>query len=86
MGLLKNQNMQKIIMWLKLYKIDNDFVKETSIKAFNTLLFTIQRHEDGGWFRIFNVGISWTTKPLFSVRNGFKKSLKIKNTYYRFIK
>ncbi len=73
-------------MWLKVYKIDNNFVKETSIKVFNILLFTIQRHEDGGWFRIFNFGISWTTKPLFSVRNGFKKSLKIKNTYYRFIK
>ena len=72
-------------MWLKTYKINNEYLKAFSIKLFKSYLFSIQYHKDGGWFRIFKFGISWTKTPLFSVRNGYKKSLKIKNTYYRII-
>jgi hypothetical protein len=57
MTLLKNQNTQRIIMWLKTYKINNEYVKAFSIKAFKTFLFSIQYHKDGGWFRIFKLGI-----------------------------
>jgi hypothetical protein len=38
-------------MWLKTYKINNEYVKAFSIKLFKTYLFSIQYHEDGGWFR-----------------------------------
>ena len=72
-------------MWLKTYKINNEYVKEFSIKLFKSYLFSMQYHKDGGWFRIFKIGIAWTKTPLFSVRNGYKKSLKIKNIYYRII-
>jgi hypothetical protein len=72
-------------MLLKIYKIDNEYVKEISIKVFKFILFSGQKHKDGGWFRIFNFGISWTRNPLFSVKNGHKKSLKIKNTYFKII-
>ena len=77
--------MRKITMWLKTYKINNEYVKEFSIKLFKSYLFSMQYHKDGGWFRIFKIGIAWTKTPLFSVRSGYKKSLKIKNTYYRII-
>ena len=72
-------------MWLRTYKVKNEFINSFAIKIFKTYLFSYQYHEDGGWFRILNYGISWTKKPLFSVRNGYKKSLKVKNIYFTFI-
>lgn len=72
-------------MWLKTYKINNEYIKAFSIKTFKILLFSMQYHKDGGWFRIFKLGIAWTRTPLFSVRNGHKKSLKIRNNYYTFL-
>lgn len=72
-------------MWLKTYKINNEYIKAFSIKVFKTYLFSGQYHKDGGWFRIFRYGIGWTRTPLFSVGNGYKKSLKIRNTYFTFI-
>jgi hypothetical protein len=72
-------------MWLKTYKINNEYVKAFSIKLFKSYLFSMQYHKDGGWFRIFKIGIAWTRIPLFSVRNGYKKSLKIRNNYYTFL-
>ncbi len=72
-------------MWLKTYKIKNEYIKTYAIQIRKTYLFSYQYDRDGGWFRIFKYGISWTTKPLFSVRNGDKKSLKIKNIYFTFI-
>ena len=72
-------------MWLKTYKINNECIKEFSVKLFKILLFSMQYHKDGGWFRIFKIGIAWTRIPLFGIRNGHKKSLKIRNNYYTFI-
>ena len=83
--LLKNQNMQKIIMLLKSYKIKNEYIKAYSIKLHKSYLFSVQTHKYGGWFRIFGYGIGWTKQPLFSIRNGYKKSLKIKNLYFTFL-
>jgi hypothetical protein len=77
--------MQKIIMWLKTYKINNEYIKTYAIQIRKTYLFSCQYDRDGGWFRIFKFGIAWTKNPLFSVRTGRKKSLKIKNNYYRII-
>lgn len=80
--MLKNQNTRKIIMWLKTYKIKNEYIRAYSIKLFKTYLLSLQTHRDGGWFRLFGYGVGWTKIPLFSVRNGYKKSLKIRNLYF----
>ena len=72
-------------MWLKTYKINNEYIKTYAIQIRKTYLFSCQYDRDGGWFRIFKFGIAWTKNPLFSVRTCRKKSLKIKNKYYRII-
>jgi len=69
-------------MWLskKTYYIGVDS-SQTVIKLFNqSILFS---KSPSGWsLRINNgIGVNVTTKPLFSVRNGYKKSIKI-NKYY----
>jgi hypothetical protein len=69
-------------MWLskKTHHICND-CSQTVIELFNqSVLFS---KSPSGWsLRINNgVGVNVTTKPLFSVRNGYKKSIKI-NKYY----
>lgn len=69
-------------MWLKTYKINNDYVKGFSLTIFGKILISTHYHKDGGWVRLFNLGISWTKTPSFAIRNGYKKFLKIKNTYY----
>jgi len=38
------------------------------------------------WFRVFGYGLSWTCAPLFSVRNGFKKSLRFGRWYVVFLR
>jgi len=72
-------------MWLKTYKIKNEYIKIYAIQIRKTYLFSYQYDKIGGWFRIFNHGISWTKEPLYSVRNGLKKSLKIKGYYIRLL-
>ena len=69
-------------MWLKTYKIKNEYIRAYSIKLFKTYLISLQTHKDGGWVRLFGYGLGWTKKPLFGIRNGYKKSLKIKNLYF----
>lgn len=69
-------------MWLKTYKIKNEYIRAYSIKLFKMYLISLQTHKDGGWFRLFGYGLGWTRTPLFSVRNGYKKSLKIRNLYF----
>ena len=69
-------------MWLskKTHHIGDD-CSQTVIKLFNqSVLFS---KSPSGWsLRINNgIGVNVTTKPLFSVRNGYKKSIKI-NKYY----
>jgi hypothetical protein len=67
-------NLVLIIMWLskKTYHIGIG-CSQTLIKIFNkSILFS---KSPSGWSIRFNdgVGINVTTKPLFSVRNGYKK-------------
>jgi hypothetical protein len=69
-------------MWLskKTYHIGSG-CNQTVIKIFNySILFSTS---PSGWFVRFNsgVGINVTTKPLFSVRNGYKKSVKLGKYY-----
>ena len=74
-------------MWLSKKRYNIGYrCSQTVIKLFNQSI--LYSKSPSGWSIRFNngIGVNVTTKPLFSVRNGFKKSLKIKNTYYRFIK
>ena len=71
------------IMWLskKTYHI-GDYGGQTVIKIFNYSILLC--NSKFGWSIRFGspgFGINVTTKPLFSVRNGYKKSIKI-NKYY----
>lgn len=72
----------KGIMWLskKTYYIGSG-CSQTVIKIFNqSILFSLS---PSGWSIRFNsgFGINVTTKPLFSVRNGYKKSIKLGKYY-----
>lgn len=69
-------------MWLskKTYHIGIG-CSQTLIKIFNnSILFS---KSPSGWSIRFNdgVGINVTTKPLFSVRNGYKKRVKLGKYY-----
>lgn len=44
-----------------------------------TNVFICAKAGGTSWFRIFGKGLSITDKPLFSIRNGYKKTLKIGN-------
>ena len=68
-------------MLLKTFKLKNHIVSQFSITLGKKVLFSKSMHSDGGWFRILGRGITWTNRPLFSTRNGFRKSLKIKGYY-----
>jgi hypothetical protein len=70
-------------MWLskKTYHIGID-CGQTVIKIFNqSVLFS---YSPFGWFIRFNngFGINVSTRPLFSVRNGHKKSVKLGKYYF----
>jgi hypothetical protein len=69
-------------MWLskKTYHIGYK-CSQTVIKIFNQSI--LYSKSPSGWsIRLNNrIGINVTTKPLFSVRNGYKKSVKIGKYY-----
>ena len=70
-------------MWLskQKYNIGGSNCSQTVIKLFNQSI--LYSKSPSGWSIRFNngFGVNVTTKPLFSVRNGYKKSIKI-NKYY----
>lgn len=68
-------------MSLKTFRIKNHIVNQYSITVGKKVLFASSKNKDGGWFRILGKGITWTKRPLFSTRNGYRKSLKIKDYY-----
>jgi hypothetical protein len=69
-------------MWLskKTYNIGYG-CSQTVIKFFNQSI--LYSKSPSGWSIRFNngIGINVTTKPLFSVRNGIKKSVKLGKYY-----
>lgn len=45
--------------------------------------------KNGGWFRIFGIGITWTHNsiaPMFSERIGKRKKIRIGNYRYGYLK
>jgi hypothetical protein len=71
------------IMWLskKTYHIGSDW-NQTIVRLFNyPILFNKSPY---GWSIRFGspgIGLNVTTNPLFSVRNGYKKSIKLGKYY-----
>ena len=69
-------------MWLskKTYNIGYG-CSQTVIKFFNQSI--LYSKSPSGWSIRFNngIGVNVTTKPLFSVRNGHKKSIKLGKYY-----
>jgi hypothetical protein len=68
-------------MPLKLYRLKNKFINEIHLTWGKRYIFSLVRSEENGWMEIFSYKICWTKNPLFSVRNGYKKSIKLKNYY-----
>ena len=70
-------------MWLRKYKYEIGIgCSQTVIRLFNyPIMFN---KSPSGWsirFGYPGVGLNVTTKPLFSVRNGYERSLKIGKYY-----
>ena len=40
-------------------------------------VFVCGNTDNTRWFKLFGKGLSMTDQPLFSIRNGYKKTLKI---------
>jgi hypothetical protein len=64
----------------KTYQIGSG-CSQTVLKAFNQSI--LYSKSPSGWsLRLNNgIGVNVTTKPLFSVRNGYKKSIKLGKYY-----
>ena len=65
-----------------LSKIKNEYVNTLHFSLKGVSIFSYAFYNNGGWFRIFNKGLSWTNRPGFSVRYGYKKSIKIGKLYF----
>jgi hypothetical protein len=67
-------------MWLRKYEIGIG-CSQTVIKMFNQSI--LYSKSPSGWsLRLNNgIGVNVTTKPLFSVRNGYKRSIKLGKYY-----
>ena len=69
-------------MWLskKTYRIGSG-CSQTVIKLFNQSI--LYSKSPSGWSIRFNngFGVNVTTKPLFSVRNGYQRSIKLGKYY-----
>ena len=65
----------------KTYHIGGSNCSQTVIKMFNQSI--LYSKSPSGWSIRFNngIGVNVTTKPLFSVRNGYVKSIKIGKYY-----
>ena len=64
----------------KTYQIGSG-CRQTVIKMFNQSI--LYSKSPSGWSIRFNngIGVNVTTKPLFSVRNGYKKNIKLGKYY-----
>lgn len=69
-------------MWFKLYRIRAKIAHETHLKFGKKFLYSYVSSEKSGWISILGFKVGWTKEPLFSVRHGHTKSIKIKNYYF----
>jgi hypothetical protein len=73
------------IMLLKIRSVLNWHHLAFSLRVFGYPVFAFSFGRFVSWFRIFNHGLSVTTKPRFSVRNGYKKTMKIGKVYFELL-
>jgi hypothetical protein len=66
------------IMGLRTYKktFGNMKVVERTIFIGKTNVFVCGKANNTRWFKLFGKGLSMTDQPLFSIRNGYRKTLK----------
>ena len=57
----------------------DDLVEEGLIIKY---LYSYVNGEKNGWMSILGFKVGWTKEPLFSVRHGYTKSIKIKDYYF----
>lgn len=65
-----------------LSKMKNEYVDTLHFSLNGVSIFAYAFYQSGGWLRIFGRGVSWTNRPGFSIRYGYKKSLKISKFYF----
>ena len=70
-----------IMLWSKKKYNIGIGCSQTVIKLFNQSI--LYSKSPSGWSIRFNngIGLNVTTKPLFSVRNGYQRSIKIEKYY-----
>ena len=74
---------QTVIMGLKTHK--RTFLNLRTIQHVlsigRTEVFMCGKSGSTRWFKLFGKGLSITDQPLFSIRNGYKQSIKIGKYY-----
>lgn len=82
---LKKVRWERSIMFVRLHRVMNRHHLAVSLRIFRLPFFAFSLSKGTGWVRFFGRGVSVTTQPLFSVRNGFKKSLKLGKFYFELL-
>lgn len=74
-------------MGLKTYKKTFGSMKvvERTFLLGKTNVFVCGSTGNTRWFKLFGKGLSMTDQPLFSIRNGYRKTLKIGKYHIYFI-
>ena len=77
--LLKKVKWGKITMGLKTHKRTYGDLKTVQhiFRLGKLEVFSCGKANSTHWFKLFGKGLSMTDKPLFSIRNGYRKTLKI---------
>lgn len=73
------------IMFVRLHRVMNRHHLAVSLRFFRLPILAFSLSKGNGWVRFFGRGVSVTTQPLFSVRNGYKKSLKLGKFYFELL-
>ena len=80
---MKKAKSLTVIMGLKTYK--RTFGKLNTIEHIFSIgrinVFVCAKAGSTFWFKLFGKGLSTTDQPLFSIRNGHRKSLKVGKYY-----
>jgi len=72
-------------MFVRIHRVINRNHLAVSIRIFRLPIFAFSISKGTTWLRLFGRGVSVTTQPLFSVRNKYKKSLKLGKFYFELL-
>lgn len=82
---LKKVRWERSIMFVRIHRVMNRSHLAVSIRIFRLPIFAFSISKGTTWLRFFGRGVSVTTQPLFSVRNGYKKALKFGKFYFELL-